>query len=74
MHIDTFAIGLLLLSNILLFASGNVTGPLKVSIKSASDLPDEDGWWNLSDPYVVVFAYIGLMEHHQKNTDDVSGN
>ena len=57
MHIDTFAIGLLLFSSIL-YANGYVQGALKVTIKSASDLPDEDGWWNLSDPYVVVTAYM----------------
>ena len=73
MHIDTFAIGILLLSSIF-YANGDVTGPLKVLIKSASDLPDTDGWFNLPDPYVGVYAYRSDGTSLKKSTDDISGN
>jgi Ca2+-dependent lipid-binding protein len=55
MDIDYLVVGLLLLSNTF-YANGAVTGPLKVYVKSASDLPDKDGWMNKSDPYVKVVA------------------
>jgi hypothetical protein len=69
----TFAIGLLLFSSIL-YANGYVQGALKVTIKSASDLPDEDGWWNLSDPYVVVTAYMYDGTSEKEVTETVHGN
>ena len=32
-------------------------GNLRFFVRYGRDLPDEDGWWNDSDPYVEIIAY-----------------
>ena len=72
MNIDYFAIGLLLLSSTF-YANGAITGLLKVQVRSASDLPDKDGLWNGSDPYVKVVAYMSDGTAISHTTYHISG-
>ena len=49
-------------------------GNLRVYARGGTGLPDEDPWFNDSDPYLEVIAYDHLGNPVRKRTDDDSGD
>ena len=49
-------------------------GCFHVYARGGTGLPDEDGWFNDSDPYLEVIAYDYLGNSIRKRTDDDSGD
>jgi len=49
-------------------------GNLRVYARGGTGLPDEDPWFNDSDPYLEVIAYDHLGNSVRKRTDDDSGD
>ena len=53
---------------------GVLSGNLKIYARYGQDLPDKDGLWNDSDPYLEIIAIDRNGYHVRKATSNISGN
>ena len=52
----------------------HIAGNLRVKARYARNLPDEDGLWNDSDPYMEVIAVDASGNTLRRTSKDISGN